>query len=208
MIRKFIVWIIYKTKLHIEIEEILNQRNINRCLYSITNNGGTFYPEAAVINLQNDRTKIQVGKGTHVRGLLHVFGYGGEIIIGNDCYVGDHTRIWSGQKIVIGNFVQISHGVNIIDTSAHEIDAYERAERYIDLINNGPWEFKGNVLTSPIIINDYVWISFNASILRGVTIGKGAIVAAGSVVTKDVPAWTMVAGNPAKVIKQLHNSSH
>ncbi|MFN7691728.1 MAG: DapH/DapD/GlmU-related protein, partial [Bacteroidota bacterium] len=62
---------------------------------------------------------------------------------------------------------------------------------------------KGNIASKPIVIHDKVWISFNAIILKGVTIGEGAVVAAGSVVTKDVAPYTMVAGNPAKFIKNV-----
>ena len=54
-----------------------------------------------------------------------------------------------------------------------------------------------------MIIKDYAWISYNACILKGVTIGEGAIIGAGSVVTKDVPAWTVVAGNPAKIVRHI-----
>jgi acetyltransferase-like isoleucine patch superfamily enzyme len=63
-----------------------------------------------------------------------------------------------------------------------------------------------NVDSAPIIIEDHVWISFNSIILKGVTIGKGAIIAAGSVVTKDVAPFTLVAGNPAKLIKHLQEN--
>ncbi|MBK8021791.1 MAG: hypothetical protein IPK19_10285 [Chloroflexi bacterium] len=56
---------------------------------------------------------------------------------------------------------------------------------------------------APIRICDKAWIGFNAVILKGVTIGEGAIVGAGSVVTKDVPAWTVVAGNPARIIREF-----
>ena len=191
------------TRLHIIISELMDEENIKRCGYNVTNNGGAFYPEAVVQNMQYDPKKIIIGKGTHIRGLLLVFRYGGQISIGENSYVGDHSRIWSGDSVTIGNFVQIAHNVNIIDTSAHEFDAYERAERYLTLMANGPWPDKGNVLTAPIVIRDFAWISFNASILRGVTIGEGAIVAAGSVVTKDVPAYTLVAGNPAVVKRHL-----
>lgn len=55
---------------------------------------------------------------------------------------------------------------------------------------------------NPVIINDNVWIGMNAIILPGVTIGKGAVIAAGSVVTKDVPPYSLVGGNPAKIIRQ------
>ena len=62
-----------------------------------------------------------------------------------------------------------------------------------------------NIEVSPTIIEDDAWIGVNVIILKGLTIGKGAIIGAGSVVTKNVPPMTLVAGNPAKVIKELVN---
>lgn len=61
------------------------------------------------------------------------------------------------------------------------------------------------VKSAPVKICNKVWIGFNAIILKGVTIGEGAIVAAGAVVTKDVPAWTVVAGNPATIVKKIEH---
>jgi acetyltransferase-like isoleucine patch superfamily enzyme len=170
--------------------------------------GSRFYPEATIHNTQNKRKNIVIGENTHIRGTLLLFKYGGEIHIGDNCYVGDGTRIWSGESIHIGNNVLISHNVSIVDTQAHEINYIERAERYIELIKNGPWNDKGSIKTAPIIIEDYAWISFNTVILKGVTIGKGAIIGAGSVVTKDVPPFTLYAGNPAKFIKKLNDSEN
>lgn len=71
------------------------------------------------------------------------------------------------------------------------------------MLKNGHPNSPGNVRTAPITIKDYAWISYNVCILKGVTIGEGAIVGAGSVVTKDVPDWTVVAGNPAKIIRYI-----
>jgi acetyltransferase-like isoleucine patch superfamily enzyme len=164
-----------------------------------------FYEETIVHNCANDKSKILIGSGTHIQGELLVQKYGGQINIGNNCYVGIGTKIWSGELVTIGNNVLISHNCDIIDSDTHEIDYIERATRSAELMKNGPLDTKGNILTKPIIINDYAWISFNVAILKGVTIGKGAIVAAGSLVTKDVPAFTVVAGNPAVIIKQLPN---
>ena len=162
------------------------------------------YPDAIVNNSQKDKSKIILGSNTHILGTLLVFPYGGEIIIGNNCYVGDLSRIWSAEKIEIGNDVLISHNVNIIDTNAHETEAGERAINGREILKYGLPSKKGNVPSAPIIIHNNVWINFNSIILKGVTIGEGAIVAAGSVVTKDVPAFTIVAGNPARVIKSLN----
>lgn len=206
MIKNILIWIIKKYKLNKVISDLDTELKLKRIENNTTNRGSTFYPEANVYNLQNDKLKIIIGYNTHIRGTLHVFKYGGFIEIGNNTYIGDNTRIWSAEYIYIGNNVQISHNVNIIDTSAHEKDAFERSERFIDLIKNGPWVSKGNVLTEPIYIGDYVWISFNVSILRGVTIGEGAIIGANSVVTKDVPPFSLSVGNPAKVIKYLNHN--
>lgn len=185
------------------ISEIQQKKNTENIQHSLTHHGATFYAEAIVNNPSGNKANITIGNNTHVRGMLNVFAYGGKISIGENCYIGDHSRIWSGESISIGNDVLISHNVNIIDTNSHETDAIERSERYMDLLKNGHWKDKGSILTAPIIIKDYAWISFNATILKGVTIGEGAIVAANAVVVKDVPDYTLVVGNPAVVIKNL-----
>ena len=162
-----------------------------------------FYPESRIHNLQENPDSILIGENTHIRGELQVFGYGGKIEIGNNCYIGDHSRIWSGEKITIGDHVLISHNVNIMDTNSHEISHLERSEGYYNLITEGFPQKKGNILTSEVKIDDYVWINFNVIILKGITIGKGAIIAAGSIITKNVEPFTLVGGNPAVVIKKL-----
>jgi len=186
------------------IEWLRATRNAKIRMQHVTVNGNVkFYDEAVVSNEQNDKSKIFVDDGTHVRGLLLIFGYGGQIRIGKNCYIGDHSRIWSGENISIGNNVLISHGVNVMDTNAHEIDYKLRAEGYIGLLKNGTKYLQGRVETSEIIIEDDVWIGFNSIIMKGVKIGRGAIIAAGTVVTKDVPTFAMVGGNPARLLKQL-----
>jgi acetyltransferase-like isoleucine patch superfamily enzyme len=177
------------------------QEKILACNLQVTSKGAKFYSEAKVTNHRGDVSKIVIGSNTHIRGNLLVFNYGGEIQIGESCYIGENSNIWSGEKIIIGNNVLISHNVNIVDSNSHELNSIERAERYLSLLKNGHWNTKGSIITSQIIIKDYAWISFNVIILKGVTIGEGAIVAAGSVVTKDVPDFAVVAGNPAKIIK-------
>ncbi|NEU06803.1 acyltransferase [Flavihumibacter sp. R14] len=203
-IKKLIFWLLEKLNLpHIlwQVQEKQNKRYIQN---NVTDNGATFYPESTVSNGQ-DRSKIIVGNGTHIRGFLNVFDYGGKITIGEYCYLGDHSRIWSGESITIGNYVQISHNVNIMDTNAHDTNAIVRAEHFVDsLTDRKNINNKGNVRTSPIVICDHAWIGFNATILKGVTIGEGAIIGANTVVTKDVPAYTMMGGNPAFVIKKVN----
>lgn len=161
-----------------------------------------FHEEASVVNMQG-QDKIKIGNGTHIKAELCVMPYGDGLSIGNNSYVGGDSVIRAYNHIVIGNNVLIAHNVTIIDSDSHEIDAKERAESYAQMLKCGHPHLAGNVKTAPITIKDYAWISYNTSILKGVTIGEGAIVGAGSVVTKDVPDWTVVAGNPAKIIRYL-----
>ena len=168
----------------------------------VLGSNSVIHPEAKIQNLQ-EKDKLFVGDYTHIRGELFVYPYGDGICIGNNCYVGEYSIVRAGNKIKIGNNVLIAHSVTIIDSDSHEIDAVQRAVSYHKLLIEGHPQSPGSVKTSPILIEDNVWISYNVCILKGVTIGEGAIIGAGSVVTKDVPAWTVVAGNPAKVVKYL-----
>jgi acetyltransferase-like isoleucine patch superfamily enzyme len=145
---------------------------------------------------------IVLGADTHVRGELFTFGHGGRIIIGQDCYIGDGTRIWSARSITVGDRVLISHNVNIFDSLTHPISAKRRHRQFKEIATTGhPREL--DLDEKPIRIDNDAWIGSQSTILRGVTIGEGAIVGAGSVVTKDVPPWTIVAGNPARVIREI-----
>lgn len=169
----------------------------------VCSSGVRFTRTAKAENLSKSKLNITIGKNSLIEGKLLVFSYGGKITIGNNSYIGYGSNVRSGQSISIGNNVLISHNVNIIDTNSHEIDYLERAENYKKALVYGMPKEKGNVLTGEIIIEDYVWVSYGVSILKNIKIGKGAIIASNSVVTKDVPAFSMVAGNPAKVMKML-----
>ena len=120
------------------------------------------------------------------------YGHGGDISIGDYCYVGERCEIWSMEKIEIGNRVLIAHDVNIHDGTAHSIDTAERHEHYRNILFQGhPADGLPGVFSSPVIIEDDVWISFGVTILKGVRIGAGSVIAARSIVTSDVPANTV-----------------
>ncbi|TXH30779.1 MAG: acyltransferase [Cyclobacteriaceae bacterium] len=176
---------------------------------ALAKNNAVLHPQAKltngarILNLQDHPEKIYIGANSMICGELQVNAYGGSIHIGDNTYVGEYSRIWSGDKITIGNNVQISHNVNIIDNNTHSLNSEERKEEYRQIITAGKILQKDNIAAAPIIIEDDVWISFNASILKGVRIGRGAVIAAGAVITKDVEAFTVVAGNPAVVIKNI-----
>lgn len=188
-------------------EQVLSDKiialKINNCIKSVTiGESSKFYEEAKVINLQCNKNKIIIGYNTHIRGCLQLFEQGGEITIGDFCYIGENSYIWSASSIKIGNRVLIAHNVNIHDNISHPLDAKKRHDDYKRILGLLKSDIKTTDLRSrPILIKDDVWIGFNSIILKGVTIGEGAVIGAGSVVTKDVPDYAVVAGNPAKIIK-------
>lgn len=206
LFKSLIVSIVRFTQIHRAINLANETDELNKINKQVVNKGSTFLPQATVENLQQDPEKFVLGHGSFLRGKFVICSYGGKITIGDNCYIGEGTGIWSGENIYIGNNVLISHNVNITDTNAHEIDCVERIESYINMIKYGHPSDKGSIMTAPVVIEDYVWINFNSIILKGVTIGKGAIIAAGSVVMKDVAQFTLVGGNPARFIKHLPES--
>ncbi len=162
---------------------------------------------ASINNTRRNRDAISIGENTHVLGDLLTFAHDGQIIIGEWSYIGKASRVWSGKKISIGNRVLISHNVNIFDSLTHPIDCNDRYAHYVEVVTNGfPAELEVDLDEAAVVIEDDVWIGCQAIIMRGVTIGKGSIVAAGAVVTKDVPSLSIVAGNPARIIRHLEQN--
>jgi acetyltransferase-like isoleucine patch superfamily enzyme len=103
-----------------------------------------------------------------------------------------HQILSVARGISIGNHCLI--GGSIFDNDLHALDFTERRVRFGDITK---------VKSAPVVIEDDVWVGLNAMILKGVTLHRGAIVGAGAVVTKSVPPFTVVAGNPARVVRQL-----
>lgn len=150
--------------------------------------------------------KIDIGSNTWINGMINMFPHNKDVhlSIGDDCYIGDYTRIWCAKKIIIGNRVLIAHNVNIFDTTTHPLDKNVRYQHELVVKKQGfPLEKYDTLSDAAVEIGNDVWIGCNCIILKGVKIGDGAIVAAGSVVTKDVPSDVVVGGNPAKIVKRL-----
>lgn len=163
------------------------------------------YATTKIINIQKDKNQILIGEHTHIKGELLLYKHGGKITIGDYSFLGEGSKVWSSHAIHIGNRVMIAHNVNIHDSNSHPIDHTERHIHFKAIISTGHPD-KIDLKEKEVRIEDDVWIGFNSSILKGVTIGKGAIIAAGSVVTKDVPPYVVVAGNPGEVVKELVHS--
>jgi acetyltransferase-like isoleucine patch superfamily enzyme len=159
--------------------------------------------EAIIQNATGDKSKIKIGAESWIRGYLLVFNHGGSISIGDYTFIGPDTRIWSAKEIVIGNRVLISHNVNIHDNNSHPSSSEDRHLDYIHIKSKGLQKI--NFLNEkPVIVEDDVWIGFNCTIFKGVKIGKGAIIGSGSIITKDVPPYAVVIGNPQRIIKYVN----
>ncbi len=131
-----------------------------------------------------------------------VLGHGGRITIGEWCYVGVDTRIWSGASIDIGNRVLISHSVNIFDNLSHPIRASERHEQAKQIFTLGHPR-KLSLDDRPIRISDDAWIGACAMVMRGVTIGEGGLSPRAQWSPRTFQPYSIVAGNPATIIREL-----
>jgi acetyltransferase-like isoleucine patch superfamily enzyme len=156
-------------------------------------------PEAGIFNPLLPAA-ITIGEYSLVMGELLVHATGGRIAVGDWGYVGPGCKIWSMTGISIGHRVFISHGVQIFDSNSHSLSAEERHQRFRELRTAGRHLEEEQVAGKPVVIEDDVWIGFNAAVLKGVTIGKGAVVGACAVVLHDVAPYTIVGGNPAHKI--------
>lgn len=180
-----------------ELARYLRHRRFERRYSCRVHRGGEILPEN-----RRQPESITVGAGTHIRGQLFTFAHGGRIAMGSYCYVGDNSKLWSASRLTIGDRVLIGHNSSIFDCDTHPMNAGERHRQYLEIITNGhPLEI--DLREEPVTISDDVWIGCNVVVLKGVTIGRGAIIGAGSIVTSDIPPYVVVAGNPAKIIREL-----
>lgn len=164
--------------------------------------GARLHPSARIRNISGDTARIRIGGDSHVAGELLVFRHGGDISVGSWCYIGEGARLWSAKSIRIGDRVLISHNVNIFDSLTHPLSAADRHLHFRAIIERGHPDMI-DLGEREIVIDDDAWIGAGAILLRGVRIGKGAVIGAGSVVTRDVAPFSIVAGNPARLIREL-----
>ena len=124
---------------------------------------------------------VSVGKRSY--GMLNI-----------QCYYAETNR----KQLEIGNYVSIAPGVIFLLDVNHQINTLTTFPLYTRLFSPNPLDANSK---GPLIIEDEVWIGTNAILVSGITIGKGAIIAAGAIVTKDVPPYSIVGGNPARIIR-------
>lgn len=147
------------------------------------------------IPYMRSKGRITIGNDVYISGKIGIgfnsaLGLDPEFRIGNHTFIGHECSFSAAKRIVIGNHCLIAGGTSMADNDGHPIDAVKRRD--------GKRVSAADV--HPIVVGDDVWIGAGCRILKGVHIGDRAIVGAASVVTKDVPPDTIVAGNPARVV--------
>ena len=175
-----------KEKVRIEKEKVEKMRENSRDVAKLTIELNTKHNSAEqIVELMSKITGRQVDKSFVLFPPFNT-DYGKNIIFGKNVFLNAGCKFQDQGGITIGDNVLIGHNV-VLATLDHNICVSKRAELF----------------AAPIVIEDNVWIGANVTIISGVTVGKGSIVAAGAVVTKDVPEYSIVGGIPAKVIREL-----
>jgi len=180
---------------------IFIQRRINTIIFRmkyfsfVTMGKGSFVEERVKIKpffIKNKKIKIIMKRKSYIKNDVIIQG-SGLFIIGINSYISSYSVIGVNEKVTIGNNVMIADHFSLRDTD-HTFERFDIPMR------------EQGITTSPIKIEDDVWIGHGVIITKGVTIGTGAIIAGGAVVTKDVPAYAIVGGIPAKIIKYRNNN--
>jgi galactoside O-acetyltransferase len=177
-------------------------------------NGSVFVGYSLDIRAGSQTGRVKIGSNSVLSCRIVLERSEGSVSIGDQTYIGASV-VLCADRIDIGSNVLISWGCTLVDHDSHSLDWRKRANDVEDwrqgLLSGGLSDAAtkknwGVVEHSPIKISDKAWIGMNVTILKGVTIGEGAVIAAGSIVTKDVAPWTLVGGNPARLIRELQPS--
>ncbi len=190
------------------LHKLLNKKTdaINAAYISIGSGALTDNMFVDIRQKKAGQINVKIGANSVVEGRLFLEQENSQIVIGDNTYIGSSSLV-SLSSILIGNDVLISWGCTIMDNDAHSLISEQRMndvrdwKRSLEEEKVGKYKDWSKVNFAPITVKDKAWIGFNSIILKGVTIGEGAVVAAGSVVTKDVPDYAIVGGNPAQIIK-------
>jgi acetyltransferase-like isoleucine patch superfamily enzyme len=146
--------------------------------------------------------RLKVGDKSIINADISFEENGGSITIGSRTFVG-RSRLTCYRSINIGDDVIMSWGITVVDHDSHSQEWVWRKDDVSEWSHGRKnW---ARVAHAPVVICNKAWIGFNVSILKGVTIGEGAIIGACSVVTRSVPPYCVAVGNPAKVVRELRS---
>lgn len=146
---------------------------------------------------------VKIGRGSATySGTMFDVGPHGRVFVGDYVLV-NGARIICDAEVEIGDYTFISWNVVLMDTYRMPLDPLERRRELERAVGRHPRRLEAQVPARPIRIGREAWLGFDVCVLPGVTISEGAIVGARSVVASDVPPYTIVAGNPARVVRRL-----
>jgi acetyltransferase-like isoleucine patch superfamily enzyme len=136
--------------------------------------------------------QVRFGPGCYIRSPRHnpvdlFVGHSGTLEVGSDTFINQGVRISCSHRISIGRDCLLGDESVILDNDFHALPGEDAPG------------------CAPVVIGDHVWIATRVIVLRGVTIGESSVVAAGSVVTKDIPPFSLAAGVPARVVRELRD---
>ena len=152
------------------------------------------------------RSKIKqalvIGEYSTMDGVHFALGEEARVQIGNYCYFSNAILLCE-QELRIGNYVVIGWNTTIADSDFHPISPAARIRDAIACSPLGKCRVRPPIAMEPVVIEDDVWIGPNVTILKGVRIGAGAFIEAGSLITRSVPARSRVLGNPARIVGKI-----
>lgn len=160
-----------------------------------------------VIKKKQKRTYLKIGENSIINGTFVLERENASIEIGSNTFIGGGLFV-AAENIKIGNDVMFSWGCTVSDTDAHSLNWEERKndvkewKQGLDEGKEGKYKNWAKVRSHPILIENKCWVGFNVIILKGVTLSEECIVGAGSVVTRSFEKGSVVAGNPAALIKK------
>jgi acetyltransferase-like isoleucine patch superfamily enzyme len=152
--------------------------------------------------LSKHESGLVIGSNCTMDGVHFAVGREGRVSIGDYCYFTNAVLLCE-LELRIGNYVVIGWNATLADTDFHPIDPAERITDAVACSPLGKGRTRPEIAKRPVVIEDDVWIGPNAAILKGVRIGAGSWIEAGSLVTHDVPPRSRVLGNPAQIIGQI-----
>ena len=144
---------------------------------------------------------IKIGHDCDISGTIYSMG-DGVIQIGDYTEIRENSFVGSVSSIKIGSYGIISNNVKIYDNNNHPTAPETRKQMCKDGFYGEAWRWTHSD-SAPCVIGDNVWIGERSTVLKGVTIGEGAVIGCNSVVTSDIPPYAVAVGNPAKVVKFL-----
>ena len=152
-------------------------------------------------NQTGHKENLAIGQNSDIDATISVQ-KDGKVVVGNHTTIRYDSFIGAVDRIQIGSYVIISNNVHIYDNNNHPVPPEVRHKMCEEGFYNDAWKWEHSA-HRPVVIEDDVWIGERATILKGVTIGRGSVIGCDSVVTKDVPPYSVAAGNPARVLKMM-----